>query len=392
MAGIKGPRIWVSLQVIATVATAPHRREVEIAFGCHPSVRESAMKLPRRQFLHLVTGAATLSAPQQIVKAQQTTSAQALLDPLVWPVVTKLPPEVRGFSGHTNTVPDIVGRFGTPASLVIFTEGNHLMVLQSDDILGAFPTWARSQSQYADLNLDNIILVTLPQPIVVQTIKSGAIALGNLSLEFSRTSGYYPDIVMGGLAPLQALRKLNLIESQARAFSKNRGRALVVHKGNPLRINGLADVARTGARLVQADAVEAAARAGNIAAVEALVGKTVSDAVFAHELTHFPGRLGITHRDVPEAIARGYADVGLTQYHLISYWVRTFPDHFELIPIVGAERFPVKIGSARVTNPLRPRALKAFEEFFFARARDMYPRYDFARMSDDEYGAPMSLD
>jgi hypothetical protein len=52
----------------------------------------------------------------------------------------------------------------------------------------------------------------------------------------------------------------------------------------------------------------------------------------------------------------------------------------------------VKIGFARVTNPLRPRALKAFEEFFFARARDVYPRYDFARMSDEEYGASMALD
>jgi hypothetical protein len=40
----------------------------------------------------------------------------------------------------------------------------------------------------------------------------------------------------------------------------------------------------------------------------------------------------------------------------------------------------------------RPRALKAFEDFFFARARDVYPRYDFARMNIDEYGAPMSLD
>jgi len=350
------------------------------------------MKRPRRQFLQLAAaGAAALPATRQFAKAQQTAQAQAPLDPLVWPVVTKLPPEVHGFSGHTNTVPDIVGRLGAPASLVIFTEGNHLMVLHSDDILGAFPTWARSQYQYADLDLDNIILVTLPQPIVVQTIRSGAIGLGNLRLEFTRTSGYYPDIVMSGLAPLQALRELNLIESKARAFSKNRGRALVVRKGNPLRINGLADVARIGARVVQADDVEAAARAGNIAAVEALVGKTVSDAVFAHELTHFPGRVGITHRDVPEAIARDYADVGLTQYHLISYWARTFPDHFELIQIIGAERFPVKIGFARVSNPLRPRALNAFEEFFFARARDLYPHYDFARMSDDEYGAPMLL-
>jgi hypothetical protein len=234
--------------------------------------------------------------------------------------------------------------------------------------------------------------LTLPQPIVVQTIRTGALALGNLILDFSRASGYYPDIVMGGPAPLQTLRKLGAIEPQARAFSKNRGRALLVRKGNPLGINGLADVARTGARLAQADTVEAAARSGNIAMVEALVGKRTADAVFAHEVEHFPGRLGITHRDVPEAVARGYADIGLTQYHLISYWVRTFPNQFELVPIAGAERFPVSIGFARVINPLRPRALKAFEEFFFGRAKDVYPRYDFARMNDGEYGSPMTLE
>jgi len=84
----------------------------------------------------------------------------------VWPVVTKVPPEVRTFAGHANTVPDIIGHFGTPASLVIFPEGNHLMVLQSEDIFGAFPAWAKSQPQYADLNLDNVIIVTVPQPIV----------------------------------------------------------------------------------------------------------------------------------------------------------------------------------------------------------------------------------
>ena len=86
----------------------------------------------------------------------QSATAQAVAEPLVWPVVTKLPPEIRSFAGHTDTVPDIVGRIGTPPSLVIFTEGNHLMVLLSDDIIGAFPSWAKSQPQYAVLDLDNI--------------------------------------------------------------------------------------------------------------------------------------------------------------------------------------------------------------------------------------------
>jgi hypothetical protein len=62
------------------------------------------------------------------------------------------------------------------------------------------------------------------------------------------------------------------------------------------------------------------------------------------------------------------------------------------LKFTGAERFPVRIGFARIIDPLRPRALKAFDEFFFGRARDVYPRYDFARMTDEEYGASMALD
>src|SRR5207253_8737099 len=84
------------------------------------------------------------------------------LEPLVWPVVTKPPPGIRSFAGHTDTVPDIVGRIGTAPSLVIFTEGNHLMALLGDEIIGAFTSWAKSQPQYADLHLDNIVVLTVP--------------------------------------------------------------------------------------------------------------------------------------------------------------------------------------------------------------------------------------
>src|SRR5262249_28983863 len=175
-------------------------------------------------------------------------------EPLVWPVVTKLPPGIRSFAGHTDTVPDIVGRIGTPPSLVIFTEGNHLMALLSDDILGAFPPWAKSQPQYADLDLDNIVVVTVPQPVVVQMIRTGAIALGNLGLEVNRKPGFYPDIGMAGPDPLRQLRTPGAIEPRARFFSRNRGFALLVRKGNPLGIHGLVDVARRGARIALPEA------------------------------------------------------------------------------------------------------------------------------------------
>jgi len=278
----------------------------------------------RRAFLGGTLSAATLaSAEAQSVPIAPNAVSPTSPGPLVWPVVRKLPPGIRSFAGHTDTVPDIVGRIGTPPSLAIFTEGNHLMALLSDDIVGAFPSWAKSQ---------------------------------------------------------------------ARFFAKNRGPAMLVRKGNPLGVHALDDIALTRARIALPDATEAGARARYRVAIEGLIGKSGADAVFAAEAASFPGRLGIVHRDLPEMLARGYADVAFTQYHLVSYWTRLFPNHFELVPVSGAEQFFIKIAFARVLDPLRLRALMAFEEFFFSRARDTYPKYDLARMSDDEFGATVGLD
>ena len=350
--------------------------------------------MQRRVFLGGALSAAGIGSAhaQPPTPRAQNTIEPAPPEPLVWPVVTKLPPGIPSFAGHTDTVPDIVGQIGTPPSLAIFSEGNHLMALLSDDIVGAFPSWARWQPQYADLDLDNIVVVTLPQPRVVQMIRTRGVALGNLMLEVSRRSGFFPDIVMAGPDPLRELRKIGTIEPTARFFSRNRGPALLVRKGNPLGIRGLADIVRTGARIALPDAAEAAARARYRTAIEGLIGMAGAEAVYAAEVPTFPGRLGIVHRDLPEMVARGYADAAFTQYHLVSYWTRIFPRHFELVSVSGAEQFFVRIAFGRVVDPLRARACRAFEEFFFARARDVYPRYDFARMSDDEYGANLMLD
>src|SRR5215510_3124264 len=330
----------------------------------------------------------TLSRSPAACAPEDSEMAQPL-EPLVWPLVGGEQPGIRTFAGHANTVLDIVGRIGTPSSLVIFTEGNHLMVVLSDDIVGAFPAWAKAQPQYADLHLDNIVVVTLPQPMCIQMICTGAIALGNLTLDASRGSGFYPDIFMGYPEPLRQLRRLGVIEPQARFFCKNRGVALLVAKGNPLGIQGLADVTRTSARIALPDSGDV--RAQCRAAADTLLGKAAADTLFAAEVPSFPGRLGIMHRDLPEMVARSYADVAFTWYHLVSYWARIFPNYFAFVPVPGAEPFFTQIAFGRVSNPLRPRAMKAFDEFFFSRAKDVYPRYDFARMNDDEYGASLAL-
>jgi hypothetical protein len=73
-----------------------------------------------------------------------------------------------------------------PIGLAIFTEGNHFPVLLGGEIIEAFRAWARAQAQYAGLALDNIVIVTLPQPMIVGMMLGGSLALGNLTIEVSR--------------------------------------------------------------------------------------------------------------------------------------------------------------------------------------------------------------
>jgi extracellular solute-binding protein len=339
--------------------------------------------MDRRSFLAGVLG--SVATAYAATGASQLSSA-----PLVWPTAAKLQAGIRSFHGHTDTVLDVIGRIGTPASLVIFTEGNHLMVLSSSDIVGAFSSWATSHRQYADLDLTNIVIVTLPQPILLEMVRTGAVALGNLTLEVSRSSGFYPDIFMGYPEPLRELRRLGVIGPEARFFCKNRGVALLVRKGNPHAIHGLPDVVRASVPMALPDAGDVRAKCR--AAANDLLGEPAANALFAAEVGSFPGRLGIMHRDLPEMIARGYADVAFTWRHLVSYWARIFPNQFEFIEVRGAEPYFTQIAFGSVVDPLRPRALKAFDEFFFSRARDVYPQFDFARMNDEEYGATLALD
>src|SRR6516164_7870843 len=142
--------------------------------------REGDRDMVRRAFLGGTLSAAAsvgIFDAQSITATAQNAVVPASSGPLVWPIVTKPQPGVRSFVGHTDTVLDVIGRLGTPPSLVIFTEGNHLMVLSSGEIVGAFPYWVKSQPQYANLDLTNIILTTLPQPILIQMISSGGVAL-----------------------------------------------------------------------------------------------------------------------------------------------------------------------------------------------------------------------
>src|SRR5262249_44418121 len=256
-AGASGPRDRVSHRWLPSITLQRTGSRALLALTAERGVgrtgptedRASARgvdMMRRRAFLTASLSAIGLSHTVAARAAEQRPASQSL-EALVWPLVSGEQPGIRTFAGHTNTVLDIVGRIGAAPRLVIYTEGNHLMVLLSKEIVGAFPAWATTHPQHAHLNLDNVVVVTMPQPIVVQMIRTGAIALGNLTLGVSRASGLFPDVVMGGPAPQRELRTLGVVEPQARYFSRNRGRALLVRKGRPLGVHRLADEAAPAA-------------------------------------------------------------------------------------------------------------------------------------------------
>jgi len=310
---------------------------------------------------------------------------------LVWRPMISTPADIPALNGHTDTVPDIVGRLGSRIDLAIFTEGNHFPALLSSEIIDPFRSWARSHSDYSTLSLDNIVIVTLPQPMIVNMLREHGISFGNLTLDVSRTSGFYPDIVMAGAAPSKVLHQASIVDAEARLFARNQGLALTVAAGNPLGINHIDDLARADVRIVLASESEPGARNQYISALNGLLGAPQAQAALARETVTFPGRLGIQHRDVPYAVATRAADVGIIVHHLAQYYATAYPKICGMVQVPEANKFSSTIAMGSTVNPLRAPAAKAFAEFFLCVAREVYPRYGFAMMSSAEYGATIEL-
>jgi hypothetical protein len=319
-------------------------------------------------------------------------AAAAPRQPVAWPILTSRPADMPVLDGNADTVPDIVGRINGPQALVIFTEGNHYPVLLGGEVLEPFRAWAQADPRFAGLALDNIVVVTLPQSIIVAMIRAGGIGLGNATIEISRAAGFYPDLVMAGPEPLRELRRAGVIEPEAQTFARSGGPALLVRKGNPAGVRGLRDLERPSIHVVLASAREPGARDLYRAALEGLLGAPGAERALAHETVMFPGRLGIQHRDVLNALAEGYAEVGIIVRHLALYYAGAFPDLVATLPIPGAEGYGSTIALARVVDPPHARAADAFVEYFLGIADRLYPRYGFAAMAPEDYRRRINLD
>ena len=309
-----------------------------------------------------------------------STQAQSVAWPAFGPVRNLLK-----LDGLTDTLPDFVGPIDGSAELTIFTEGNHYPVLLPL-VLRDFPEWCRvNQACAADAR--RILVVTLPQPMIVRMLKDGGIALGNAVLPVGPARAVFPDVVMGGIAPLHQLHAAGIVDDHAQVFAHSRGMAMLLSKSSD--VGDLGQFSQQVHRLVVASPSEPGARQQYRDTAAALVGDGATATLFRHELTSFPGRLGIQHRDVPYALVNGLADGGLIFSHLAHFYAGVFPDRLRAVAVPGAERFGQDIAMAS-TVQARSALAPAFRRFFLEKARAAYPESGFADLGPG-FGAQVGL-
>lgn len=222
------------------------------------------------------------------------------------------------------------------ARLVVFSDGNHHMALHQciSRFLGGTP--AAKEVFYA----------TTPPSVLLNIMDKGKIVLGNLSL--SRQ----PHVFIGPENVLAALYEQGRVGAP-RTFARSRGNVFLVRKGNPLGIRTVRDLLREDVRPFMSNPVRE--RASYEVYLESLLNsaepacrKAIADRFRVESERVFFGHR-IHHRELPQAIAAGRADVGVAYFHLALRYVRIFPELFEWSAFAGDPQQD-RVGSGMVVT------------------------------------------
>ena len=214
---------------------------------------------------------------------------------------------------------------GDPANaqLVVFSDGNHHMALA--ECVEAFVR--RSPG------LHEVFYTTTPPSVYLAMLRTGELNLGNLTLRVR------PNVVIG---PREVVERLHA-EGETGApvgFARSRGNAYLVRAGNPKGIRGVADLLRPDVLPFMSNPDTEAASYGvyreTMLAAARIRGLDVG--ALERRLAGEGGEDGpivfgesIHHREAPQALADGKADVAMVYYHVALRYVRVFPGEFEIV-------------------------------------------------------------
>ncbi|MEM9552260.1 MAG: substrate-binding domain-containing protein, partial [Pseudomonadota bacterium] len=211
---------------------------------------------------------------------------------------------------------------GNPARarLHVYSDGNHHMALAE----------AMASFLAANPDAEDIFYLTTPPRLSIEALRSGRVRLGNL--EISTT----PHVLIGPEEILGPLSEQDIIGTNT-PFMRSAGNVPLFRKGNPKGIDGVSALFRDDVQLALSNPVtESASFSVYAADLVAAAPKDApqggwqawleSDAVVKSRVIH--------HREIPELLALGVADVSLIYRHLGLRYARVFPDVFQIGDIV----------------------------------------------------------
>jgi hypothetical protein len=218
---------------------------------------------------------------------------------------------------------------GDPATaqLAVFSDGNHHMALK--DSLELF--FQKNEG------LSGIFYATTPPGPIVGMLRNGGLQMGNLILSVS------PHVFISPPEILDNLVADGYMAGHA-PFVQNQGNVLLVQKDNPKQVSDVSDLMREDIRLFLSNPdTEKASFSAYHSTLKAMAAEQSGaegfpDDKIARGRVVFGKR--IHHREAPQAVADGSADVAVVFYHLALRYTRVFPDLFAMVPLGGSVQKP----------------------------------------------------
>lgn len=256
-----------------------------------------------------------------------------------------------------NNVPDLYGDIVDP-QLVVFFAGNQFMCI--DELLAGFK---KKHPQ-----IERIFAETLPPGILAKQIEGGSLTIGNLRIT------HKPDVYTAGKSRID-LMKDHFSRIETYAFNQL---SLMVPKGNPKKVQGLADLKSKNVRVSMPNPawegigrqIKAAYRnAGGEALDKAIMETKVKDG--STYLTR------IHHRESPLRILLGNSDVAPVWTSEVVYQ-KMIGHPVEEVKIPQEQNVKATYRAGRLKNAPRPEAADLFMDYLISdEAKKIYKKYGF---------------
>ena len=282
-----------------------------------------------------------------------------------WQKGANNPVTQRGLEFTVPEVDDLPDFHGDPfnAKLVVFLGGNYYFSMAP--LVKAF------EAEHPEFK-GKMYYETIPPGLLIRQMKAGGtITVGNMTWTVK------PDVFTAGKLKVAGLVKDGTLEPQTVNFATN-DLAIMVFKGNPAGIKGLADLGKPNVRLVMPNPeFEGIARQIKLSLKKA-GGDGLETMVYDTKLKS--GQTVLTHihhRQSPLFLLQGLADAGVT-WKSEAIFMEQSGHPITYVPIPDAQNTTAIYSAGVVKGAAHPQAARAWVNFLASpTALDILKRYGF---------------